>query len=149
MSQVIRKNLLRWLDFLIAATGGGLGDASLGLYKSITGTVGPDQVIGNIEPADYPGYAPIALTAWSLPYFEQAGPPVTVGPLCHFVPTGSDSPNTILGAYIYGSDTFSPLMRVDAFPAPVGLTDPDTALDIVPRYSLDPGADYGDDVIID
>lgn len=134
--------LLAVLDAMGAASGT-LDDALLKLYTAgpvLSGTMTLDQ----FTEADYDGYAHVAIpdTSWTAAFMEGGVYPCLRGPMTGFTPTGSTTPNTVIG-WMLTNAAGTVLYWAEALSEPVEMNSTLSHLDVVPQINLKPTSDYG------
>jgi hypothetical protein len=128
---------------------GPLYGSFLGLYIAPTPVLTPANVLADITPANYTGYARQAL-AWNPPFINQAGLQDVQSGSLFFAPTDAVTPNTITGCFIASAVTAGILLASAPFPAPgVALAGPTNALSLLIDALLDFGANWGDFLLAD
>lgn len=129
-------------DLLALALLGELATAKVMLIKN-TGLAYPvkDVVVGDLEEADFDGYALSAAVVWGAPFHDVNGNVMSTAQKLQFLCTGSTTPNSVTGAALVKADK-SEVYAVDLFldengdPAPVTMDDNGDALDYVPATSF-------------
>lgn len=107
-----------------------------------------DLVYGDVTTtlANYNGYAPQALAAWTTPFVAEGELSLMQQPSITWRPTGSDTVNTIFGHILIGSDSVT-LLAAEKFDAPIPLPNASSAFVDVIRFGLDPSGNYALSVV--
>lgn len=118
-----------------------LGSSSVGLGKAaLAPTV--NTKMSDISEANYTGYARKAAAFVATGIIGDGGITYVEGDSLKFLPSDTITPNTIYYEFLVGSDSAT-LLAVEVLDALVPLTGPHTQLTVVPRFGLDPNANYG------
>jgi len=143
--------VIPFLDALLVAMGTDstlLGNGSIGLIREPFSS--SDSItMADITEANYEGYARQGYGNPSVAFTGADGNEYVQGLTKMFVPTGSDSPNTIYGVFITNGDDSSTIQVTDAFDAPVPLASPANQITITPRFGINPTNGLGFNVISD
>jgi hypothetical protein len=88
--------------------------------------------------ATFDGYAPVQVTSWGTAHVDQYGQYLISGttPPSWFTPTGTTTPNTIVGYYLL--DPGGNIVSAETLPNPVTLNGPHTTLQISPGIAIAP-----------
>lgn len=145
MQKASRALLHTFLSAARAATGS-LDPATVhvGLYTGIVGLPTSDRVLADLTEATFTGYARLPMTSWTDPYNAADGKVTISGAAKHFTPTDAVTPNTIQGWFIASALAGGVLLAIEPLDTPAPLANADNTLSILPRFSLDPNASFGE-----
>lgn len=90
--------------------------------------------VSQVEESAFPGYAPLAAPAWSLPSTSPGGIPVITHPPLTWTASGSSS-ESVYGYYVTGPDGELLWLEPTSFPVPMG-TAGFTHI-VYPQYTMD------------
>jgi hypothetical protein len=139
---VMLQGYLQWLGSTTTA----LGNGSVGLIAAaFTGS--SSTTLGTITEATYQGYARQALGTSTVTFIGSDGNVYVEFNTLRFQPTGSSSPNTIYGAFYTPGSSSTTLWQTDQFAAQVYFGGPTNQLTFTPRCGLNPGGNFGVNVI--
>lgn len=137
------------LDALLKAMGSEstqLGSASMGLLKAPF-VPSPTLTLASLTEANYDGYARQAIGNPSIPFSGTDGNEYVEGLTVQFTASDTITPNTIYGIFLtFGNSTVN-LWATDALTNPFNMNGPSSRLTITPRIGLNPGGNYGLNVI--
>lgn len=141
--------VLAALDKMLTQTGSEsvqLGNASLGLIAAPF-TPSKNLTLAGLTEASFSGYARKSIGTPSIGFTGGDGNEYVEGVTVQFMPSDTITPNTIYGIFLtFGNDS-SKLWGSDALPAPVSLAGPQNQITITPRIGLNPGGNFGANVI--
>lgn len=134
--------LLAVLDAMGAAAGV-LDDALLKLYTAgpvLSGTM----VLADFTEADFDGYADVAIpdTSWTAAFMLNGVYPCLRGPMTGFTPTGSTTPNVVIG-WMLTNAAGTTLYWAELLDEPVTMDGVTSHLDVVPQIVMKASSDYG------
>jgi hypothetical protein len=126
------------------STIGTLASASIGLISAPLAPT-PTTPFSAITEATFDGYVRMSAPFSDVPIVEgQNGKILALGTTQIWIPTGSDTPNTIYGQFLAnGSSSMPTLLAVEMFDVPIPMTSPLTFISDTPIFGLDPTANYG------
>lgn len=137
------------IDRILIAAGADstqFGSAKM-LLISAPFTPSPDILLSAVTEANFQGYARKSIGTPSVPFTGADGFQYVQGLTDQWVPTGSDSPNTIYGLGLVASSDSTKLIGVDKLDNTVALATPLNSLTITPRIGLNPAGNFGLNVI--
>lgn len=126
------KSILRTLLGLITGVDGTFEEVVIRLFKN-NFTPNPDQVLGDLEEADFTGYAASSAVTWGTVFTNSDGFAEVIGSTKQFTATGSAVTNVVYGYYATNAagDT---LYWAERFSTPREMDEGADAIPIVPRY---------------
>lgn len=127
----------------ISAAAGILDDALLKLYTAgpvLSGTM----VLADFTEADFDGYADVAIAdaQWSAAFLLGGTVPCLRGPMVGFTPTGSTTPNVVIG-WLLTNAAGTVLYWAELLDEPVNMTGVTSHLDVVPQITCRASNDFG------
>jgi hypothetical protein len=124
-----------------------LGNGSIGLISAPFAGNPSLGLVSQITEATYPGYARQGLGTSSVTFTGADGNQYVEFSTVRFQPTGSSTPNTIYGLFYTPGNSTTTIWSVDALSSPVGFSGSSNQLTITPRQGLNPGGNFGLNVI--
>jgi hypothetical protein len=130
------------------AVGGPLEAPFVGLYTAINAPLSPDLALSNVTEATYDGYARQAVGTWAAPFVDGTGRVQVQGDAREFRPTGSVTPNVIIGWFLASLVAAGTLRAIEPLDTPVPLNSTLTVLTVIPRFGLLRSWSFGEGVEI-
>lgn len=150
MLKLVRSACVELLGDAIAGAAnnvdGIFSNAFVGLLTAWDGW-NPDMTLANLDQANFDGYTRQALT-FSDPYTGSDGRAASISDLATWAPTGNNTDNSIIGAFLADANTDGNLLGVELFSAPVQMNDVDKRLSYALELGIDPGWGFGDGTVI-
>lgn len=108
--------------------------AKVQLFKSDTPLVA-GTVLGDLEEADFSGYAESGVLAFGAAFINDAGGAEIVAPGVQFTQTAATISNTVYG-YMVVNAAGDGLLWAERFPQPIEFNAANKAKVVIPRYTL-------------
>lgn len=134
--------LLTWLGDTSTA----LGNGSIGLIAApFSGS--QSTSLGGITEANYQGYARQSIGNSPAIFTGSDGNAYAEFNTVEFAPTGSATVNTIYGMFWTPGNSTTTLWLTDGLIVPYGMSGTNNRLTITPRFGLNPGGNFGLNVV--
>jgi len=104
----------------------------------------------DLTPATFEGYALQSGLTWESLYRRSDGSLALNGSICEFSCTGSATPNTIYGYFVFNSSISGvPLLMSELFDTPKNISSAPDAVLVSPQFALGLDNDYGSGSFVD
>jgi hypothetical protein len=108
-----------------------LADSDMHLFQNDVDP-GPLTAIGDLDEADYTGYAAVNIVTWGAPFLDAEGLLAILSTVCIFRPTGTAITNVIYGWYL--TETGGDLVSAGRFAnAPLSMASALNVIEVIGR----------------
>lgn len=140
------QNLLDELLLLVGASSLGLGNGSIGLIAAPF-TPAENLTLASLTEANFHGYSRKSLGTPTITFTGGDGNEYIEFNTVNWQCSDTVSPNTIYGLFFTAGNNTITLQSSDKFTVPLPMSGPSNQITVTPRFGLNPGSNYGLNII--